>query len=296
MRRHLIIAFVFLTALALPSFAHAATLSVRTVADVVRKGSELELEVFLDTEGDDLNAVEGEITVGSALSLTAVNDAGSPISLWVERPRIEREKVRFSGIVPGGLTGAFKLFTIAARAEGDGTADIAFANAAAYQNDGKGSAAAVRKIPLRVAVRASGAVTELPTILDLEAPESFVPAIARDPSLFEGRYFAAFATQDKRSGLDHFEVAEERWFPRFSYGKLPFVRAESPYVLADQTLESNVYVKAVDRKGNIQVVMLSPVNPPLLYNESLLFAILLLTAALIYFIIRRVRERHAKFF
>ena len=94
---------------------------------------------------------------------------------------------------------------------------------------------------------------------DRESPETFRPEIARDESLFDGKWFLVFATQDKKSGIDHYEVKETRQGTLTMFSK--WIPAESPYVLQDQGLRSYVFVKAVDKERNARVTKVSPQNP-----------------------------------
>jgi hypothetical protein len=67
-----------------------------------------------------------------------------------------------------------------------------------------------------------------------------------------------FSTQDKGSGIDYYEVKEESQFLLFRLLPSKWHRAESPYLLRDQSLSSRIYVKAVDRAGNKQFAELLP--------------------------------------
>jgi len=286
------IGIVALLCMAAPSFAIAAFVGAESPSPV-KPGSLVEVAVFLDTEGATLNAIEGELTASSGFELKDVNDAGSSVLFWIERPRIEGAKIRFSGITPGGISGKVLLFSVSGAAKQEGEYRLVFSNLNGYAHDGEGTGASVRGATVRVTVSSVGNDSTVEVVEDFEIPESFVPVIATDPTLFDGQYFVAFATQDKRSGIDRYEVAEKMGFRRFSYGNLPWTVAESPQLLADQSLRSNVYVKAIDKRGNERVEVLSPANPPLIYNYSFVFAILLVLAALLYFFYRRVRGRHA---
>ena len=83
---------------------------------------------------------------------------------------------------------------------------------------------------------------------DTEPPEDFTPAIVNDPNVFDGKYFLVFATQDKGTGVDHYEVREGRWGW--------FREAESPYLLKQQKISRDVYVKAVDSAGNERIAVI----------------------------------------
>ncbi len=97
---------------------------------------------------------------------------------------------------------------------------------------------------------------------DREIPSDFSITLTRDEVAFGGRYFIVFNALDKQSGIDHYEVMEEpfREFDAFTWGRAdaPWIETESPYVLQDQTLNSTIRVKAIDKAGNERIVTLVP--------------------------------------
>ena len=66
---------------------------------------------------------------------------------------------------------------------------------------------------------------------DTEPPLPFTPKLERDPNLDGGKYVVIFNTEDKDSGIDHYEVKD---------GSGPWVVAESPYVLKDQSVSGDI--------------------------------------------------------
>jgi hypothetical protein len=97
---------------------------------------------------------------------------------------------------------------------------------------------------------------------DTTAPELFTINIYRDPKIQDGKYFIAWTTTDKQSGLDHYEVFETNpWrfgFFQSSDQMTYWQRAESPYILKDQNLRSKIMVKAIDKTGNERISEYNP--------------------------------------
>jgi len=112
-------------------------------------------------------------------------------------------------------------------------------------------------------------------MIDSTPPEDFKPEIGRDPAIFEGKYFLSFATIDATSGVDYFEVKE---------GKRDFKRAESPYLLEDQSLESKILVKAVDKAGNERIAEIIPPAKPFPYR---IIPVIVICLAIIGWIIKK---------
>jgi hypothetical protein len=141
-------------------------------------------------------------------------------------------------------------------------------------NDGKGTPASAKARPLILEVSEVVVESGVATFerSDLDAPEVFVPIVSRDPNLFDGKYFLVFATQDKGSGIAHYEVRE---------GKGEYVVSESPYLLQNQNVNENILVKAVDKVGHTRVatVLLEKKRPP--YQKYTALGIMVLVGFLL---------------
>src|SRR3990170_5854361 len=61
-----------------------------------------EADVFLDTQGENINAVEGEFEFPRGfLGLKEISDGDSIINFWIQRPKLNLDnKIIFSGIIP----------------------------------------------------------------------------------------------------------------------------------------------------------------------------------------------------
>ncbi len=113
-------------------------------------------------------------------------------------------------------------------------------------------------------------------------PESFEIKIQNDPSIFDGKYFIVFFTTDKQTGIDHYEVSETK-----NKDKENWQRAESPYLLADQTLKSFIKVKAIDKAGNQRIEIL----PPKTQKNWLDLIITLIIFLIVFFILYLLRKK-----
>ena len=291
---HLLITTLFL--FVLPVYSEAAVFSLSSPVRNIEMNGIVEVLVNLDSKGDNINAVEGKILVPKELKALDISDGNSIINFWVERPRIADGSIVWSGIIPGGYTGTNGfLFSMTFLGVKSGRAELSFSNASALLNDSKGTKVSVTTKAYTLYVEGEQTTTaEESPPPDTDIPESFTPLLSKDPNLFDGKYFIVFATQDKLSGIDHYEVAENIGFKSFTYRNLPFAVAESPYVLADQTLRSNIYVKAVDKQGNARVETIFPLHQSLIYNYDLIFAILLVLAIFLSYGTHRAYALHTK--
>ena len=256
------ILFAFSLGLILPQIVFAAQISFDAKTTQTQVGKNFEVILFVNTEQENLNAFEGKVTFPNALlDLKEIRDGNTIVNFWIEKPKAQDNAIIFSGVTPGGFNGKSGLiFSAIFEAKKEGVAKFEVKDARILRNDGTGSAAVLSMIPLEVVISKEARI-EIPAIQkieDREQPELFVPEIARDESISDGEWFIAFVTQDKVSGIDHYEIKESRqkiltFFSRWR-------AAESPHVLKDQELRSYIFVKAVDKTGNERIVKLSPQN------------------------------------
>ena len=230
---------LLLITLIVPCLSHAATALVQ-----------------VDTKGVNVNAVEGTITWPKSAKIENVSTGNSVIPFWITPPTIKDGSITFAGVVPGGFTGTKPLFSIEGAFTADDIKQITFQDVHASQNDGKGTETGIRFLIT---------TSDMPT--DTDPPESFVPVVGSSPDLFDGAHFLAFSTTDKGSGIDHYEVREGR------FGS--YVVATSPYKILHQRLDHTLYVKAIDRAGNVRVEEVKAEHVNFMYAIGVLLAILI---------------------
>jgi hypothetical protein len=245
--------FLCLVVILLPSIASAALVSFEQEKDVVQAGDKIVVAVLVDTQDKILNAAEGSITFGrDELSLVRILDSESVINFWVQEPKQERDTVFFSGITPGGFTGhGNNLLTLEFEAKKEGVATVTVEDVQLLLHDGLGTPVEVVRVPLAFNILGQSVASTIDTAyVDTEEPEAFVPVIAYDKDVFDGRAFIVFSTEDKGTGIDYYEVKEGEF--------REYKRATSPYELKDQNLQNVISVKAVDKEGNEYVATIYP--------------------------------------
>ncbi len=223
-----------------------------------------EVKVFIDTAGENINTIEGNIFFPTQLlELKELKESNSIIIFWVEAPKaLPAGKISFSGITPGGYQGnrgQVLSFIFQTKATGEGILQVR--DSKVYLNDGLGTQ---KELPLSdfyfLTREELKPVPFLEEKKDITPPESFRPAIGESPEIFNGGHFLVFATQDKDSGVEGFFVFESS-MKRKDIFKNEWQPAQSPYLLKDQDLRSYVYVKARDKAGNERVEEIIPKNP-----------------------------------
>ncbi|MBU6490737.1 cohesin domain-containing protein [Patescibacteria group bacterium] len=235
-----------------PAFVFAATLSIRVQPSVVGVGQTLQVTIFLNSV-TPVNAFSGTLRFPTdTLTPTAVSDGNSIVSAWITHPTIGGTgDITFAGVTPGGFSGkGGALFSALFKTTAATYAHIMLTDVRVLRNDGKGTSEPVTLIPADVTVTsASQATFTEPS--DTAPPEPFTLYLGNSPQLFNGRYYLVFAAVDKGSGVDHYEVAETRW-PEWLIAPV-WTRTDSPYLIRDQYLTSDVLIKAVDRAGNERI-------------------------------------------
>lgn len=207
---------------------------------------EILVTLILDTKGQNINALAGEVVAPDTLKPMGISDGNSIVNFWIEPLRFEGQRLIFSGMIPGGYNGATgKLFNFVLEGEQAELSRLKVKDLIALLNDGQGTKTAVRVTWQARPFESSG------ERIDIIAPEPFQPLIGRTPDLFGNQWFVSFAAQDKQSGIDHYEVAESRLSFNFLH-RLNWIKTISPYQLLDQTGRSNIFVRAVDREGNVR--------------------------------------------
>lgn len=257
----------------------AAEISFDAQSHEFAQEEEFLMNVFLNTEGESINAVEGRVVFPTdLLEAGEIRDGNSTINFWVEKPRIlEQGVIVFSGITPGGFSGKKELlFSIVFRAKKDGSNTIQGDAIRVLRNDGEGTEVHTQTSPFSFSISIGSDLPprEIPGVIDNELPEDFKPIITNELSYFDGKYALIFATQDKISGIDRYEVREGQW-SRFSI-------AESPYLLKQQSLDRKIFVKAIDKAGNERVAVLNAQNSAPWYQQYAILSILLIMIVILF--------------
>jgi hypothetical protein len=231
-----------------PLSTHAAKIYVNSIENPARVGDATVLKIMLDTEGKEINAVEGTVIVGKPAEVISIDEAGSIFSLWARKPSLIANKISFTGGSTAGVFGStLKLFTVTIKPTQTKPIKISFDSVSIYLNDGKGTKINVLGRTLDIPISASqGTTTSVAQIelADTKAPAPFSIDLGKDPSLYNGKYFISFYALDTESGISTYEVTEKGYPP---------VRSGSTYVLQNQDLSGTIEVKATDKAGNVRI-------------------------------------------
>ena len=248
----------------------AAQLNLVSPTQEIGIDQQFQVDLILNTEGEEINAVEGKILFPKdLLELKEIRDGNSIINFWIERPSLNSKSyIPYSGIIPGGYIGERGLvFSIIFQSKNEGEGMTEIHDAKTLLNDGKGTPTELSISNFQFLISKLAPTTQFLPIKDTEPPESFKPMISQDPKMFDGKYFLVFATQDKESGIAGYAIHESTRKKEITrINTKEWKEAESPYVLKDQKLRSFIYVKAIDKAGNERIAVVEP-NYPIRWYE-----------------------------
>lgn len=334
----LIFLFLFI-----PFYANAASLRLETPKDEYHLGDSFTANLFLDIDKSCVNTVETKITFPKGLLYIDNFVTGeSLINVWVSEPSEtdiydanDKGKLYIAGGIPGGYCGKIPgdpgdsnlvgkiLFRIPSLYVGNAipeNLEVKLIDSSVYINDGLGTKdkLKIENLKLKLNKTPGNEIGDYNALVksDTKKPEPFVVELQKNDNLFQGQYYAIFSSIDKQSGIDHYELKEEK---NISHKKTLtekvkdfFVKpkpaewkvAKIPYLLEDQTLRSIIKVKAIDKAGNERSVEYIPDEPSTVKTPNydyliIAFVVLLLIVGififykLIKFILRFFRKKES---
>lgn len=293
--KFIFVSLIFSLAIFAPNSVLAATAYLNSESETINIGDTAMVSLFLDTQNQPINVVEGVLAINSGAENIEVRDisvAGASLDFWMTKPSWDKDKAtfNFAGGVPNGFNKAdgllFKFFVVAKKA---GQVIFNPAEIIAYANDGKGTAfpAVGKALTLNVVNAPDGTavVDELKKTVSSDnlPPESLTATVGQDASLYDGKLFLYISAIDNQSGMDFIELKE---------GDLPTVRTGNNYVLQDQTQGSVITITAHDKAGNVKTLVINPTQSPTFKSKNFLpLAIIVLVLWALVFIIKRNRRK-----
>lgn len=270
-----------------PVGVQAAALYLDPNEAILERGDHATVSMRIDVLPDEcINAVDVTLRFTENIEVVDISRARSLFTVWLEDPVINREAktITFVAGIPNGYCGrvagdpsitnnVVDVIVMSpgmqiGSTESGNVAELSFAEETRILlNDGFGTDAE------RVLSGASLELTRTPgsqvendwlqqVRSDDTPPEPFLITLERTANAFNNQYFIAFNTTDKQSGLAYYEIMEEpleNW-TQYLWGRAdaPWIRAQSPYVLKDQSLNRVIRVRAIDKAGNEYVATLVP--------------------------------------
>lgn len=255
-------------------------------------GAEKEFSVVVNIDAEKpVNAIQAAISIPEELVPIDIAEGNSIISFWVEKPNFDESShlLTFSGIIPGGFQGEKEPLLIVkfktTKQEGETYLSFDKNKTKVYLHTPEGVEDFLELERLTLPISEGKENIGVPST-DNVPPENFKPEISRDPNIFENRWFLVFATQDKGLGIARYEVCEG--------SERKCALAESPYLLRNQNLNKNIFVKAVDKAGNERIAVLSSQKPLQWYENYFITGIIMLGIVVAHRMIKNLWSRFTK--
>jgi len=314
--RILIIGILLSTFYFLLSFpAFAAELYLEPSRSEYALGETFFIDVRLNvTPPENINAVEAYLKYPTDIISLKDISIGNSILTFISQPEIDEPNglIHFSGIIPSGYIGqipgnpdlnnlllkiSFKMTGNIIGLSSSNIYQISFMDKSqAFLNDGQGTPAKLILKPAQIIIAKEAPILSLDSWQnflqeDKTPPEDFKPELVE----INGKYYLLFLAQDKESGIDYYEAQETK---TDKLDDFKWQKAESPYLINDQTLTSYIYIRAIDKAHNIRLAVFIPspsVSPVKPHYENLfiwfIIFISLISLVLLYFIMRYIWGR-----
>ncbi len=123
-------------------YAASPSLFLNPAKKQVGEGDKITVSVRVQSTDQAINAISGSITFpDSLLSVSSISKDGSIISLWIQEPRVSRNKISFEGVAltPGFQGQSGLVFNVTFNAKRTGIANLSFSEGALLANDGLGT-------------------------------------------------------------------------------------------------------------------------------------------------------------
>lgn len=295
---NIVVALFFLIFLLSANDVLAAAISMEASNQRIVVGDTVFVDVNINTEGELINVIEGNIIIPEGLSLIKIKDlslSNSVLNQWVRTPSWSEKDGVISFV--GGLPGGFKqssvhLFRIFFTTESTGKVNFVPSDIKAYANDGLATLVGVSIKPLTIDISQKDNLpvkNELQTLnnQDFKAPSNINVDLGQDSSLFDGQKFINISATDLESGLAYFEVKEGNREP---------VKTTNSYVLQNQDQLEPVIIFAFDKAGNVSKKSLStyrstnPFNYLMIIIDFILTLGLLISGFILYRIFKKIKK------
>jgi len=288
-----IIFFIFLLTILISRNTFASTILLKPSTTQISIGEQFYVDVMINPYGKTINGIEGTIAYDSAkIKFDHPEESGSQISLWIERPRVNDtgDQIEFGGIIPNGFSGVIDPFNQKEKLPGQvirlifegkesGIFNIGTANFYITLNDGLGTMDKIDSENLILKVN-----TNIDKIIykskNITSP-TLTAEVVKNENLNNNKYTLIFEAHDEGSGIKEIIIKE---------GNRNWKKAESPYLLIDQSRNSIIMLQATNFVG--QSIVLNIERLPYDFYKPLNIFLLIILMLVLYFLIKKIYEKN----
>ena len=134
--------FTFANILFLTHYAQASVPALYTEipSQEIKAGDKLSLKVYLDTDGAELNVIEGTVRILGDVTILGASTDGSVFNIWPAYPDSHGNEISFTGGTPANAVGKKLLaFTVSVVPQQVGSIQFEVLSLQGYLDDGKGT-------------------------------------------------------------------------------------------------------------------------------------------------------------
>ncbi len=206
--KYFILSLIFIFSLSLNVFASEIYFESKNQVSV---GETVTLPVYLNTLGKNINTIDIEIYFNSEL-FDFVGYQEQVFKNWIVTPKVENNKIYFTGVVPGGVEGIYDpnkkgllpipIIDLSFKAKTPGNASFIFIKNEVLKNDGEGTTLEVNKKDLNIIIN-SNPEKVIEVKIDNNPPLAFKISLLEDE---ETGKILIFHTTDLESGVAFYKI------------------------------------------------------------------------------------------
>jgi len=242
---------------------YAASVDLDFSKEVVGAGEQFYVDLMLDTEGESINTIEGNITFqNDNISFIRYEDGKSMVNLWVKKPSLDSDKntLSFAGVMTNGFNGVIDPFNpkyklpgqiIRLVFEGEKPGVSSFSTSIFNLNLNNGEGTSITAQPSNGIIKIGDFVNNQKYNDKQNSLPTLDAYVIRDPNVYNNKYVLIFKAFDKSTGIKYVEIKEGN--------KSWVVVKDSPYLLKDQSRRSTIYVQAMNNQGASVVKTIEPI-------------------------------------
>ena len=241
----------------------------------IQNGEFISLPIYLNTLGENINTIDVEIYFNKELFVFE-GYKESTFKNWIIPPKVEDNKIYFTGIIPGGVSGVYDpnsndltpipVISLSFRAKSVGQSSFIFVKNEVLKNDGVGSRLEVTKKDLNILITENLDNPKLiESTIDEKPPLPFTLKIIENE---ETGKLLVFQTTDLESGIAYYQIKKG----------LKWENIESPYRLEKPFFSKVLNVRAYDFDNNYSE---SSINIDGYFNKYIFYFILLILTSIL---------------
>jgi hypothetical protein len=277
-------------------------------------GEPFTVSVYIDSEGQKISAVSGELTFNSdLLTIDTITTRNSVVSLWINQPKIDSNHVTegtatisFEGIIPGGYDGVrspyYKeknpglVFLVAFRPKKEGDSVIQLHNTQLHLLNAEGSIVPTHPQIAHISIPHQSIVYSPVYNKQTKTTSNTLDvSIKRNTLIANNAWYVDVNEDQSIRPTQHIFVAESREYTPEAVVSNFWKEINGIYVLENQLRTKYVHIKVEYQNNTFTYVTLAPVeNSPLfIYSSRILSSIV---GVLMLLLLYRYGSFIAKFF